>query len=427
MSGPQGSDTNPGAIKPASGADQPSAAAPSWQQPGRGPRTSLAARGRSSRLAAARHNPSSTTYQPPAPQGYHRSTAGRPGLQPAGVRAARGTDSRRFTVRCSSTASSTGAGPACTGAVPAARQPGQYPQAGSAGQYPGYIPPGAEEGAKTSRRTDRRDPVAWCAAARRAVGAGLLEAGFFVTTKLGRPARPSRVCANPHRQSKWLRREERQGRQSATTARNPTVKGTTPSIARGSSTGKASGDGDVPGRQGHRTRSAGPSRGAASSDNRGPRSSCSRDSRLRGRRTGIALWVSGFPGRHCCCCTDIRRPRHVARRRAVPDADVHGRSCRPARLWRLRNRLRNRRHHRHTQAGVGSASGHSHGGVGFQTFSVCGHDRGGGGLPMARPPVCAAASRSSTSCPPPDGGPIVSSFGTGTGSFASSRRRFRRR
>ena len=39
MTGPQGSDANPWGDQPVTGADQPSAATPSWQQPGQGTET----------------------------------------------------------------------------------------------------------------------------------------------------------------------------------------------------------------------------------------------------------------------------------------------------------------------------------------------------------------------------------------------------
>ena len=180
MSGPQGSDANPWGDNPGTGADQPSAAGPSWQQPGQGAETPAWQPAGSE--APAWQPPAYTPqqypqYQPPVPgypptqqygvaPEYHPAAYGQPGQygQPGGY-----------------------GPPQQYGQYPAPGQypPGQYPPPGQPGQYPGYLPPGAEEGAKKSGRM-----IGTILGGLGALLLALLlvlgfwKPGFFVTTKL---------------------------------------------------------------------------------------------------------------------------------------------------------------------------------------------------------------------------------------------------
>ena len=396
----------PGGDKPASGADQPlrrgaelATAGPGSENPAWQPAGSEA-----------------PAWQPPAynPQQYRstiagaprvtRSTAGRPGLQPAGVRAAG-----------YGTAAGHGAPQQYGQQYPA---PGQYaravPAARAAGSVlrrvsrasTGYIPPGAEEGAKTSGRAIGAILGGLGAAARRAVGAGL-QRRLFVTTKLDvNKAQQGCAATSPTSPMATARRTSRT---SCNNGANPTVKKGHLQLRGQHRRHQASGDGDVPGRQGHVRGRPAWGRGAASSDNRGPRSSCSRDSRLRGRRTGSPSgWVA--PGRHCCCTISADHAMwHAVAPSLTQTFTVVLPTC-PAMATpnrRLGASLAT------LQAGVGSASGHSHGGVGFPDFRCAGMTAARGWPTEWHSTTRSACSvsRSSTSCPPPrcTTGPIVSS------------------
>ncbi|MFN8072670.1 MAG: DUF4333 domain-containing protein [Mycobacterium sp.] len=188
MSGPQGSDANPWGDKPASGADQPSAAAPSWQQPGQGSENPAwqPAGSEAPAWQPPAYNPQQyPQYQPPAPQGYpqyggvapdySQQAYAQPGYGQPPVYGAPQQYGQQYPAP----------GQYAPGQYPPPGQPGQYPAPGQPGQYPGYIPPGAEEGAKTSGRA--------IGAILGGLGALLLgvllvlgfwKPGFFVTTKL---------------------------------------------------------------------------------------------------------------------------------------------------------------------------------------------------------------------------------------------------
>jgi hypothetical protein len=189
MSGPQGSETNPWGDRPYTGADQPTSAAPTWQQPGS---EALAWQPPGSE-APAWQPPGSEApaWQPPAyppqyppygqPQGvpgypppaygapeYNSAAYGQPGQYPQpGVYGA----------------------PPQYGQYPVPGQypaPGQYPPPpGQPGQFPGYVPPGAEAGGKPSSRTIGTIlGVLGALALALLLILGFWKPGFFVTTKL---------------------------------------------------------------------------------------------------------------------------------------------------------------------------------------------------------------------------------------------------
>jgi hypothetical protein len=164
MSGPQGSETNPWGDKPYTGADQPTAAAPAWQPPGsEAPAWQPPAYPQYPQYGQPQGVPG---YPPPlqpygAPE-YNPAAYGQPGQYPQ---------------------------PGMYGAPPQYGQypaPGQYPPPpGQPGQFPGYVPPGAEAGAKPSRRV-----IGTVLGLLGALALALLlilgfwKPGFFVTTKL---------------------------------------------------------------------------------------------------------------------------------------------------------------------------------------------------------------------------------------------------
>ena len=174
MSGPQGSD--PWGDKPYTGSDQPPAA-PVWQPPG------------SEAPAWQPAGSEAPAWQPPAyppqyPQyGQPQGVPGYPPPQPYGAPeynpAAYGQYPQPGVYGA----------PPQYGQYPAAGQypaPGQYPPPpGQPGQFPGYVPPGAEAGAKPSGRT-----IGTILGALGALALALLlilgfwKPGFFVTTKL---------------------------------------------------------------------------------------------------------------------------------------------------------------------------------------------------------------------------------------------------
>jgi hypothetical protein len=170
MSGPQGSDANPWGDKPATGADQP--AAPSWQPPGS----------------------EAPAWQPPAyPQQYPQYGQPMPGYPPTqqyGVApeynpAAYGQAGQYGQPGPYGAPQQYGQYPAPGQYPPGQYPPGQYPPPGQPGQYPGYVPPGAEEATKKSAKT-----IGVILGGLGAVLLALLlvlgfwKPGFFVTTKL---------------------------------------------------------------------------------------------------------------------------------------------------------------------------------------------------------------------------------------------------
>jgi hypothetical protein len=190
MSGPQGSDANPWGDKPATGADQPSAATPSWQQPGQGAEAPTWQPSGSE--APAWQPPAYTPQQypqygqPPAAPGYPQYG----GAAPDYNQAAYGQPAQYGQPGVYGTPPQYGQYPAPGQYPPGQYQPGQYPPGqypapGQPGQYPGYVPPGAEEGSKTSSRTVGM-LLGGLGALLLAVllVLGFWKPGFFVTTKL---------------------------------------------------------------------------------------------------------------------------------------------------------------------------------------------------------------------------------------------------
>jgi hypothetical protein len=163
MSGPQGSDTSPWGDTPYPGADQPTAAAPSWQPPG----------SEAPAWQPPAYPPQYPQYGPPQgmpgyPQPpaygvpeYNPAAYGQPGQYPP---------------------------PGSYGPPPQYGQypvPGQYPPPGQPGQFPGYVPPGADAGAKPSGRAIGTIVGVLAALALVLVLIlGFWKPGFFVTTKL---------------------------------------------------------------------------------------------------------------------------------------------------------------------------------------------------------------------------------------------------
>ena len=180
MSGPQGSDANPWGDNPVTGADQPSAPAPSWQQAGQG----VEAQGwqPAGSEAPAWQPPAYTPqqypqYQPPVP-GYPPTQ--QYGVAPEYNPAAYGQPGQYGQPGAYGPPQQYGQYPA-----PGPYPPGQYPPPGQPGQYPGYLPPTAEEGAKRSGRL-----IGTILGGLGALLLALLlvlgfwKPGFFVTTKL---------------------------------------------------------------------------------------------------------------------------------------------------------------------------------------------------------------------------------------------------
>jgi hypothetical protein len=176
MSGPQGSETNPWGDKPYPGVDQPTAAAPAWQQPGTG-NESPAWQPAGSEAPA---------WQPPAyPPQYpqYGQPQGVPGYPPPGPYGAPEYNPAAYGQPGQYPQPGAYGPPPQYGQYPA---PGQYPPPpGQPGQFPGYLPPGAEAGAKQSGRL-----IGTILGALAALALALLlvlgfwKPGFFVTTKL---------------------------------------------------------------------------------------------------------------------------------------------------------------------------------------------------------------------------------------------------
>ena len=182
MSGPQGSDANPWGDQPATGADQPSAAVPSWQQPGQGMEAPVWQPAGSE--APAWQPPAYTPAQypqygqPPVAPGYPPTQ--QYGVAPEYNPAAYGQPAQYGQPGAYGPPQPYGQYPA-----PGQYPPGQYPPPGQPGQYPGYLPPGAEEVTKKSTRL-----IGTILGGLGALLLALLlvlgfwKPGFFVTTKL---------------------------------------------------------------------------------------------------------------------------------------------------------------------------------------------------------------------------------------------------
>jgi hypothetical protein len=177
MSGPQGSETNPWGDKPYPGADQPTAAAPAWQQPGLG------------NEAPAWQPPGSEApaWQPPVyPPQYpqYGQPQGMPGYPPPPAYGAPEYNPAAYGQPVQYPQPGVYGPPPQYGQYPA---PGQYPPPppGQPGQFPGYVPPGAEAGGKPSSRLIGTILGGLAALALvLLLVLGFWKPGFFVTTKL---------------------------------------------------------------------------------------------------------------------------------------------------------------------------------------------------------------------------------------------------
>lgn len=188
MSGPQGSDANPWGDTPGTGADQPSAAAPTWQQPGQGAETPSWQPAGSEAPAWQPPAYTPTQYpqygQPPVAPGYPPTQ--QYGVAPEYNPAAYGQYGQPGVYGPPPQYGQYPApGQYPPGQYPPPGQPGQYPPPGQPGQYPGYLPPGAEDASKKSARA-----MGTILGGLGAVLLALLlvlgfwKPGFFVTTKL---------------------------------------------------------------------------------------------------------------------------------------------------------------------------------------------------------------------------------------------------
>jgi hypothetical protein len=184
MSGPQGSDANPWGDNPVTGADQPSAPAPSWQQPTGSEAPAWQPAGSEAPAWQPPAYPAQYPQygQPPVPPGYPTQQYGvAPEYNPAaygqyGQPGGYGPPQQYGQYPAP--------GPYPPGQYPPPGQPGQYPPPGQPGQYP-YVPPGAEGAAKASSRTIGTILGVLAALALLTVLVlGFWKPGFFVTTKL---------------------------------------------------------------------------------------------------------------------------------------------------------------------------------------------------------------------------------------------------
>ncbi len=188
MSGPQGSDANPwqaaGQDQPVTGADQTSAAAPAWGQPG------------AETAAAPTWQPAGSeapAWQPPAytPQQYPQygqpPVAGYPVTQPYAAPeynpAAYGQPGQYPQPGVYGQPGQYGQ-PAQYGQPGQYPAPGQYPPPGQPGAYPGYVAPGAEDAKKSTRLTMTMLGVLGALLLALILVLGFWKPGFFVTTKL---------------------------------------------------------------------------------------------------------------------------------------------------------------------------------------------------------------------------------------------------
>ena len=210
MSGPRGSDANPRGDTPGTGADQPSAAAPTWQQPGQG------AKPRPGSRPAARLRRGN---RPPTPHAVPQY--GQPPVAP------RCPPTQQYGVAPEYNPAAYGqyGQPGVYGPPP---QYGQYP---APGQYPPrqYPPPGSSRvstrrrGSRASTLVSAAGPKTRAKKSARAIRAilgglgavllalllvlGFWKPGFFVTTKLDVNKAQQGRAADPHRRSQRLRRK----------------------------------------------------------------------------------------------------------------------------------------------------------------------------------------------------------------------------